>query len=53
LQLLGGMGDASHPLGARPADAPISQFWFTNDAARVPLKVRRALWQPRLRLENR
>ena len=35
----------------RPADAPISQFWFTNDAARVSLKVRRALRQPRLRLE--
>ena len=26
-QLLGGMGDNSHPLGSNPEAGPISQFW--------------------------
>ena len=30
-QLLGAMGDLSHPLGSDPVNNPNSQYWFTDD----------------------
>ena len=37
-QLIGALGDASHPLGDHPESSPINQQWFPNAAERVPLK---------------
>ena len=37
-QLLGAMGDGSHPLGRNPLESPSSQHWFSDDWESVPLK---------------
>ena len=42
-QLLGGMGDNSHPLGSNPEAGPISQFWWHSQRSHtvfiVPARV--------------
>ena len=38
-QLLGAMGNLSHPLGSDPVNNPNSQYWFTDDWDTVPLKA--------------
>ena len=38
-QLLGAMGNLSHPLGNDPEGSPSSQYWFTDDWDNVPLKA--------------
>ncbi len=38
-QLLGAMGDLSHPLGKDPVSSPSSQYWFSDDWENVPLKA--------------
>jgi len=37
-QLLGVMGNLSHPLGPDPANFPDSQYWFACDWDNIPLK---------------
>ncbi len=38
-QLLGAMGNLSHPLGSDPENSPDSQYWFAWDWDVVPLKA--------------
>ena len=38
-QLLGAMGNLSHPLGSDPVNSPNSQYWFSDDWDTVPLKA--------------
>ena len=35
-QLLGAMGNLSHPLGSDPANSPNCQYWFADDWDTVP-----------------
>ena len=37
-QLLGAMGNLSHPLGPDPENHPDSQYWFAADWDNIPLK---------------
>jgi hypothetical protein len=37
-QLLGAMGDASHPLGPNPVESPNNQHWFVSSWDQVPLR---------------
>ena len=38
-QLLGGMGDGTHPLGKNHETTPTSQHWFIDDWEKVPLRT--------------